>query len=186
MQKKVVFFTQKPPEDKKAIHIWLGRVTCSHEQHLCRILKQYLGSSPINLAASPTGKLYLPNSPLHFNLSDSEDWVAVALSWEAPVGIDIEKIRPIEGMEQIVEDCFSSKERDYLYPKKTISKKEMLHRFWEIWNRKEACFKALGSGLQDEMNRWDCSGDGWIFVNNLCVRSVPVKHHLSAAVAIHL
>ncbi len=186
MKKTVLFFTEKPPLDNQAIHIWLGKTTLSHEEHLCHILKLYLGSSPIKLSKSPTGKLYLANSSLHFNLSDSEDWLAIALSWEAPVGIDIETLRPLEEMKQMVEDYFSLKEQSYVYPKKAISKEETLARFWEIWNRKEACFKALGSGLQDEMNRWDCFGNDWVFVNRVWVRSVRVNHPLSAAVAIYL
>lgn len=186
MKKKVIFFTKDPPVDKKAIHIWLGKATLSHEQHLCQILKQYLGASPINLATTPKGKLYLPNSFLHFNLSDSEEWLAIALSWEAPVGVDIEKLRPVEDMEQMIADYFSLKEQAYVYPEKPISEEETLCRFWEIWNRKEACFKALGLGIQDGMNRWDCAGDDWVFVNEVWVRSLPIKHCLSAAIAIHL
>jgi hypothetical protein len=184
MKKKVLFFTKRPPADPHAIHIWLGKTTLSHEQHLCEILGRYLGAAPTHLAISSTGKPYLPNSPLHFNLSDSGDWLALALSWEAPVGIDIEKLRAVEEMDEIVADHFSLKERMYVYPAKPIDERRRIRRFWEIWNRKEACVKALGLGLQDGMNRWDCSGKDWIFVNGVWVRSMPIKHHLSVAVAV--
>lgn len=183
MRKKILFFTEKPPEDKTAIHIWLGKAVFSHEEHLRRIISQYLRSSNITFATEATGKLYLPGAPLHFNLSDSEDWLAIAFSWEAPVGIDIESIRPIDGMEQLVLDCFSPREQAYVYSSGK-RQEEALVRFWEIWNRKEACFKALGLGLQNKMDEWDCYGNDWIFVHGVWVRSLPNRHQLSAAVAI--
>jgi len=179
VKKKVLFFENKPPEDKTAIHVWVGKADLPHEKLLCHWLGTYLGASPIELSKTSTGKPYLPSSPLHFNLSDSDDWLAIAFSWEAPVGIDIETIRPIDGMEQLILDCFSSKEQAY------VKQKDTLVRFWEIWNRKEACFKALGLGLQDNMADWDCSGNGWVSVNNTWVSSMPMKYNLSAAVAIH-
>ncbi|MBX3719303.1 MAG: 4'-phosphopantetheinyl transferase superfamily protein [Parachlamydiales bacterium] len=182
MEKKVLFFTDAPPEDKTAIHIWVGKTTSSHEQHIREILERYLGSSTFKLESLPGGKLFLPNESLHFNLSDSQEWVAMALSWEAPVGIDIETIRPFEGMEQLICDCFSLQEQAYVNnPHET---KKLLVRFWEIWNRKEACFKALGLGLQDNISHWDCYGNDWILVNQVWVRSVPMEHPLSLAVAI--
>lgn len=182
MNKQVIFFTEKPPEDKTAIHIWLGRSDLSHEQLLRGILSQYLGSTAFQLAATPAGKLYLVDIPLHFNLSDCKDWLAIAFSWEAPVGIDIEEIYPIEKMEQLILDCFAIQEKDYVHSAKNEG--EALVRFWEIWNRKEACFKAMGLGLQDKMDEWDCAGSDWILVKGVWVRSIPVKQPLSAAVAI--
>jgi hypothetical protein len=38
--------------------------------------------------------------------------------------------------------------------------------------------------LQDDMNQWDCHGEGWVFVNKTWVKSLQVKHHLTIAVAI--
>ncbi len=182
MNKQLIFFTDTPPEDKTAIHIWLGQSDLSHEHSLRSIIAQYLGSSAFQLSKGPTGKLHLPSACLHFNLSDCQEWVAIALSWQAPVGIDIEKIRPIEEMEPLICDSYAPREQAYVHAAK--NGEETLVRFWQIWNRKEACLKALGLGLQDNMAQWDCSGDGWIFVNRVWVRSVPLEHPLSAAVAI--
>jgi hypothetical protein len=39
-------------------------------------------------------------------------------------------------------------------------------------------------GLQDNMPFWDCSGNDWILVKGVWVRSIPLKENLSAAVAI--
>lgn len=182
MKKEVIFFTETPPDDKTAIHVWLGQSTLPHQKLLKQFLKLYLGTSPSRLAKNPNGKLYLPRSPLHFNLSDCDEWTAIAFSWEGPIGIDIETIRPIEEIEQILLDHFSAKERDYINSSAT----HRCERFWEIWNRKEACFKALGLGLQDNMQEWDCSGEGWIFVDKVWVRSLPLRGNLSTAIAIQI
>lgn len=88
MNKKILFFTDTPPQDKTAIHIWFGSVTVSHEEALTLILKKYLDTTVPPLKKTAEGKLYLPNGPLHFNLSDTGDSLAIALSWQSPVGID--------------------------------------------------------------------------------------------------
>ena len=180
VKKEIIFFDQKPPKDQSAIHIWLGKEEVSHDMHLRQILKEYLGVSSFKLITSSKGKQHLQDFPLHFNLSDSHGWLAIALSWEAPVGIDIESIRPIEEMDQMTQDYFSLDEQKYVKD----SKNESLLRFWEVWSRKEACLKALGIGLQDHMDKWDCFGKGWILVNDIWVRSVPTQKDLSLAVAI--
>ena len=178
MKKKILLFTEEPPADRSAIHIWLGKSELPHEKCLSQLIERYLGFSPLRIETTPTGKPYLPNSPLSFNLSDTEDWLAVAFSWEAPIGIDIEVIRPIEEMEGLMVDCFSPREQAY------VKSQNSVERFWEIWTRKEAYCKALGLGLQDQMNRLDCYGKGWILVNNVWVRSFFMKENFSAAVAI--
>lgn len=180
MKKPVLLFTDAPPEDKTALHVWIGKATLSHQEHLQQILRKYLKGAPLKLESNAAGKPFLPGIPLYFNLSDAEDWLAIVLSWEAPVGIDIEIVRPIEGMDQLITDCFAPREQAYV----NASGKGRDLRFWQIWNRKEACFKALGLGLQDRMKEWDCFGDDWIHVNKVWVRSIPVKSPLSTAVAI--
>lgn len=180
VEKEVLFFDRKPPKNQTAIHLWLGKETYSHDEHLNQILKEYLGVSVFKLATSPKGKRYLPDFPLHFNLSDSDGWLAIAFSWETPIGIDIESMRPIEGMNQIIHDSFSPDEQAYVQ----FSDEDKVSRFWEIWSRKEACLKALGIGLQDEMSQWDCFGNGWVNVNKTWVKSIPVNHPLSVAIAI--
>ncbi|HSX14174.1 MAG TPA: 4'-phosphopantetheinyl transferase superfamily protein [Chlamydiales bacterium] len=181
MKKKILFFTQDPPADTHAIHVWLGASTGSHEEILYQILCRYL-KAPFHLERTSKGKLYIPNSPLNFNLSDCQEHLAICFNWGSPVGIDIEIIRPIEEMKQIIQDHFSWKEQAYIYACKT----KKIARFWEIWNRKEACLKALGIGLQDNMKEWDCSGKNWILVKRTYVRSIPVPYKLSAAVAIEM
>jgi len=172
MQKEIRFFKKQLPKDKDAIHIWIGKSDLPHD----RLISQLIGQN-LDIKALPSGKPYFLNSSLYFNLSDTEDWIAIAFSWQVPIGIDIETIRPVEGMDRLISDYFSSKEQAY------VKEKDALTRFWKIWNRKEACLKTLGLGLQDNMARWDCLGDGWIFVNNVWVQSLSIKNNLSGAIA---
>lgn len=180
MDPKILFFTDKPPEDREAIHIWLGKPAFSHEDLLQELVGRYLGPSfPQKILYSNTRKPYLAGTPLHFNLSDVQEWVAVAFHWNRPVGIDIERIQPVERMEQLIQELFSLEEQQY------VQEKEPLLRFWEIWTRKEACLKALGIGLQDNMREWSCAGRRpWTIVKNVAVHSLPMPPSLAAAVAI--
>ncbi|MCB1085037.1 MAG: 4'-phosphopantetheinyl transferase superfamily protein [Chlamydiia bacterium] len=184
MDKQVLFFHDEPPRDNEAIHIWLGAPTASHEMALHQVLSRYLGTSSFTIDENAQGKHYLLDSSLHFNLSHSGEWLAIALSWEAPVGVDIEVIRPIDGVKQLILDHFSAKEQAYIGIPDIWDRDEACFRFWEIWSRKEACLKALGIGLQESLKGWDCFGDDWVNVNKVWVKSVPTKYPLSLAVAI--
>lgn len=178
MKKEILFFAEDPPRDKNAIHVWFGQTDLPHEEFLRGLVGRYLGAAPKDLATTSEGKLYLPDQSLYFNLSDSDGWLAVAFSWKKAIGIDIERVYPIDEMDQVVVNCFSSREQEY------VKEKDSLVRFWEIWNRKEACCKARGVGLQDNMKEWDCFGDGWVPVKDTWVRSLSLNSSFSGAVAI--
>lgn len=93
-------------------------------------------------------KPYLKSNPeLKFNLSHSEDHALIAITRNAEVGIDIEKIknfdtRPVETL------IFSKTEAEQL---ESVSEAERLHAFYSIWTQKEAVIKALGMGLSSSM-----------------------------------
>lgn len=178
MKKEILFFTEDPPKDKAAIHVWFSKTDLPHEKLLKELLGRYLGEAPKDLATTPEGKLYLPDQSLYFNLSDSDGWLAVAFSWQQAIGIDVERVYPIDEMDQVVLNCFSSREQEY------VKEKDSLVRFWQIWNRKEACCKARGVGLQDNMKEWDCFGEEWVSVKDTWVKSLSLQDSFSGAVAI--
>jgi 4'-phosphopantetheinyl transferase len=79
---------------------------------------------------------------LSFNLSHSEDSAALGICDGFEIGVDVEHARPIEG--EILPEMFSASERaqfDALPPV------ERRRAFFESWTKKEACLKALGTGL---------------------------------------
>ncbi len=108
---------------------------------------KYLGTPIKNssFAATETGKPYLPDQNLHISLTHSGSLVLCAVS-DSPVGIDAEKLRPVNP--GVKEKYFTEKERMYI--ESDASKRDA--RFFEIWTKKEAYVKMLGTGLFDIKN----------------------------------
>jgi len=124
------------------------------------LLSQYIIIEPqqLQFEYSSTGKPFLSNSngsiDLSFNLSHSGDFALFAFCRGARIGIDIERIRPIEDIEQIAERNFSNKEFKEL---KSLNGDMRLHSFFNCWTRKEAFIKAIGEGLSFPLQEFDVS-----------------------------
>lgn len=87
-------------------------------------------------------KPFLKNVPhFHFNLSHAGEWVVCAVD-EVPVGVDIEKIQPIDL--SIAKRFFSKLEHDDLMAK---PHQEKIDYFYVLWTLKESYVKAKGEGL---------------------------------------
>jgi 4'-phosphopantetheinyl transferase len=101
-----------------------------------------ISNKTIEFNANKYGKpLLKENFSLHFNVSHSEDWVVCVVDDE-PVGIDIEKIKPIEL--EIAARFFSDDEYKMLMAK---SQKDRQDFFFDLWTLKESYIKAVGEGL---------------------------------------
>ena len=115
---------------------------------LRRILSRYLGLSPweVALGYGSDGKPFCtirpPGWKICFNLSHSENSAALAISSGFEVGIDVERVRPIE--ETLPLEVFSIREREEFAALADAERQEV---FFESWARKEACLKALGTGF---------------------------------------
>jgi 4'-phosphopantetheinyl transferase len=87
-------------------------------------------------------KPYIPHLPhFAFNASHSGEWVVCA-THSMDVGIDIERIRPIDM--KIAHRFFSAKECSDLDSKQ---EKDRLSYFYDLWSLKESYIKAVGKGL---------------------------------------
>ena len=85
---------------------------------------------------APSGQPVLPGSEAFVSISHCDDRVVCAVS-SAPVGIDIEKLRPVrDGMAQRV--CT---------PEELAYAGQDMTRFFEIWTAKESYFKMKGTGI---------------------------------------
>ena len=82
--------------------------------------------------------------PLDFSISHSAGYVLCALADTMRVGVDIEKIRPIELADMQL--SFSTQEWAEI-----TTAKDSNHQFFDHWTRKEAVAKADGRG----MSVWD-------------------------------
>jgi 4'-phosphopantetheinyl transferase len=91
---------------------------------------------------------------LYFNLSRSGGLALYAFSRDSEVGVDIERIRYISGMNQIVDRYFSEKEK-FFFHRLPMSKKKKA--FFNCWTRKEAFIKAIGNGLYQPLHTFDVS-----------------------------
>lgn len=126
------------------------------------LLARHLRCEPADLdfEAGPQGKPALPGDPVHFNLSRSEDLCLVALSDDAPLGVDVEYRREDPYLLKVARRFFSDPEVEGLHG---LAADEQLPAFFRVWSRKEAYIKALGLGLSLPLDSFDVSlepGDG--------------------------
>lgn len=116
-----------------------------------KLLKDQFGISA-TLCRSPNGQPYFEDCELQVSIAHSEEMIACAIN-EEKVGIDVEKIRPID-LKICRHTCVEA-EKDYLLsgsvqPEGVLCEDpEILSRFFEIWTAKEAYFKKQGTGITD-------------------------------------
>lgn len=98
------------------------------------------------------GKPCLSQVPAcHFNLSHSGQFAAVAISRAGEVGIDIEEMRDVPDLEALGAANFSPAEQAML----TSGGSHDAKQFLLGWTRKEACLKAIGTGLSVRPETFD-------------------------------
>lgn len=120
-----------------------------------RSLESYFGEeySPkaFKLKRDSNGKpnIESPEKSVFVGVTHTDDLVIVALS-DKDFGIDCEsKTRDIKRQHDIAKKYFSDKENEYVYPSGTpLDEKSERERFLEIWVKKEAYVKFLGTGLK--------------------------------------
>ncbi len=124
-------------EDKKR--------TVAGEMLARKMISEYCGVSPEAIAfeVAENGKPYAKGLNVHFNISHSGDFVVCAVD-NNPVGIDIEKVRPIDYF--VIKRVCSEQELNEINQlldnkSETISNPTVLQKFFEIWTKKEATYK---------------------------------------------
>jgi 4'-phosphopantetheinyl transferase len=86
---------------------------------------------------------------LHFNLSHCRG-LALAAVADRDVGVDVEQVRPVQNVEQLVERCFADAEKEEW---RRLPPAARPLGFFLAWTRKEAWLKAVGSGLSFPLDR---------------------------------
>lgn len=110
----------------------------------------YVGIPPsrVEFEPSPHGKPALKSGlndqPVTFNMASSWPVVLIALSPDHEIGVDVERIRPLEEASAIARSFFS---RSELAALELASAGERQGIFFKIWTRKESLLKATGVGL---------------------------------------
>jgi 4'-phosphopantetheinyl transferase len=112
-----------------------------------KLLAAALGRAPQDLVieADEFGKLVLAEAnALQFSLSRTADMALIGLSRDHAIGVDIEGVRTVPEVEELVRDHFTVDERAE-WSRVTAALRDRV--FLTCWTRKEACVKALGVGL---------------------------------------
>ncbi len=119
------------------------------------ILGRYLQIPPneIEFMYGDQGKPFLSDkmqtTRISFNMAHSQGLALYAFSRNREIGVDLEEIRPIGNLDQIVKRHFSPNEERAL---SKLRENQKLEAFFQIWVCKEAYLKALGTGLDDHLN----------------------------------
>ena len=129
---------------------------------LRRILAGYtaLPARELRFSTGPHGKPALANGAaesarrLEFNLSHSDDLALVAVAWERPVGVDLERWKRDMNHLALAERFFSPAERETL---RALAERhdDLVSGFFAAWSRKEAYLKALGHGVTRGLHHFD-------------------------------
>ena len=139
-----------PEEKKRASYFKFVREQHAYiiTQAVLRILiSAYLDTEPaeVILVASKKGKPFLINEPtLFFNTSNSHELCVYAFSRDTEVGIDIEKIRELPDIDQLIEKNLTSRETSYFLK----NPDHKLSLFFQFWTLKESYLKAIGEGMR--------------------------------------
>lgn len=120
------------------------------------VVGRALGTDPRGLAfsAGPNGKPELAGAmgaSLAFNLSHSGGLALVGLSARHPIGVDVERVRPLPDALRIARGHFAPDEAEALARTPAYAREGA---FFGLWTRKEAVVKALGAGLALPLDRF--------------------------------
>ena len=91
-----------------------------------------------------------------FSMSHSECIALVAVSADHPIGVDVERVRPLPDIDHLLERFFTSHEQASIL---AMNPDDKLAAFYRCWSRKEAVLKASGLGLSADLGKlsvdWD-------------------------------
>ncbi len=112
---------------------------------LAHYLKQY--ETDISYKKGDYGKPYLADIKhhnLYFNLSHTDDIALLAITQGIEVGVDIESNERKTDWQNIVKRFFTLSEQKALF---LLPEVKQRNAFFQLWTRKEAYMKVLGTGL---------------------------------------
>lgn len=108
------------------------------------LLAHYTDHEPsaLEIIEGHRGKPMLRTPSIEFSVSHAADFVALAFARSSPIGIDIERIRPMEDAKRLASNYYSLEERGRLNGSRDYG-----DAFLDIWTAKEAVVKASGDGI---------------------------------------
>lgn len=105
-------------------------------------------SGDIAIRHNSLGRPFLPDDDsIHFSLSRSMDVALIGISRYREIGVDVECVQAMPGVDAVVQEvCCSSEQEQWL----GVAESCKATAFAICWTRKEAALKAVGSGLSIE------------------------------------
>jgi 4'-phosphopantetheinyl transferase len=131
---------------------------------LRRIVSGFTGvpSSEIRFEYNRYGKPRIPEwqnkGDIRFNVAHSQDYGIIAISGGKEIGVDIEVMRPIDGMRDVAERVFSARETKEIFA--IADEGTKLEAFYRRWVQKEAALKAVGKGIASDLAAPDAAPKG--------------------------
>lgn len=127
---------------------------------LREVVGRYLDMAPraVTIVQDARGKPALEarmQDGVHFNCTHAGELALVALAG-APVGIDIEHLRPLNDALELADAQFAASERAALRRAPAAERSAL---FLRCWTHKEAVLKATGAGIAEGMQHFDVALD---------------------------
>ena len=144
-------------------HFILGR------GYLRFLLGQYLHMPGSDIAfvyqthAKPMVSALQNSLDLQFNISHTHDFLVIVLSLQHEVGVDIELMRSNIDVLNMAQHSFSAEEYQAIAALPAQQQQEL---FFQLWTRKEAVLKCLGSGLYHPLEKVVVLQPGYVTVEN--------------------
>jgi 4'-phosphopantetheinyl transferase len=128
---------------------------------LRRLLAEEVGidAAAIEYLSGPNGKPALHEDfGVSFNMSHSDELALIATARDLPadaeIGVDIESLREVRNTGELAAMNFTALEQHELAH---VAPRERNWFFLSGWTRKEACLKAIGSGLSISPQTFECA-----------------------------
>jgi len=133
------------PEDRARFALGRGLL------RIC--LGEYLRQKPETVELSYTDRdrpVLAHAETIQFSISHTHDLVAVALTADACIGIDLEYVKSTADLPELAERILSTRDLKVF---QTLSPDEALSAFFRVWTRKEAYLKATGEGITEALQQ---------------------------------
>lgn len=104
------------------------------------MLHKFTDLQHISIRRNENGRPYMADNVCwkgDFNLSHSGNWIVAALTHHGHVGIDVEKIGPLN--EELLTYALSETELEMIHQQSPV---DQVKRFYELWTTKEAIYKT--------------------------------------------
>jgi len=122
------------------------------------ILASVTHVSPLALRFERTalGKPFLPQTPVHFNVSHSKDIALIAICPDLMLGVDIEHVHRRKAFLKLAQRFFAPAEFKAICQ---LPQPLQLTAFHSTWTRKEAFVKATAKGIALGLDRFEVNVD---------------------------